>query len=68
MVSPQVEKLFNAMKNGGIISETSGQREKVTSFQVAQGPVHERAGGAGEDGVAKRARQHAVAYYSSRPP
>jgi len=33
MVSPQVEKLFNAMKNGGIISEDKAvSAEKATSL------------------------------------
>ncbi|NLT38753.1 MAG: hypothetical protein GXX95_11480 [Methanomassiliicoccus sp.] len=69
MVSSQVEKLFNSMKNGGIISEDKAvSAEKATSMsKLPKAQCMNALAELEKMGVAKkRKNNNAVAYYLAR--
>ena len=66
MVSPQVEKLFNSMKNGGIVSEDKAvSAEKATSMsKLPKAQCMNALAELEKMGAAKkRKNNNAVAYY-----
>lgn len=66
MVTPQVEKLFNAMKNGGIVSEDKAvSAEKATSMaKLPKAQCMNAIAELEKMGVAKkRKNNNVVAYY-----
>lgn len=69
MVSPQVEKLFNSMKNGGVISEDKAvSAEKATSMsKLPKAQCMNALAELEKMGAAKkRKNNNAVAYYLTK--